>query len=160
MSPLAEESKNRMPVILVAGFIGMLLVIGGLYIATSLAPAPVHPPEVPLPMGGAEQAYVQHIQFVDTKVARAANVLNQQITFAFGTVVNNGSRGIRQIEVMLEYHDVFGQVVLREKRRLFGARAVPLPPQGRRDFQIGYETMPAQWNQTFPTIKILGLALE
>jgi hypothetical protein len=160
MSPLAEESNSRMPMILVAGVIGMLLVIGGVYIANSLAPPPVHPVEVPLPMGAAEQAYVQHIQFVDTKVARAANVLNQQITFAFGTVVNNGSRNIRQIEVTLEFHDVFGQVVLKENRRLFGAKAVPLPPQGRRDFQIGYETMPAQWNQTFPTVKIIGLGLE
>jgi hypothetical protein len=157
---IAEESPSRLPVFLLVGIAVMLLVVGAVYVISRMTPAPVHAPDQPLPMGAAEQAYVPHIQFVETQMARAANVLNQQITYNFGTVVNNGGRRIRQIEVRFEYQDVFGQTVLRETRRLFGARAVPLEPYARRDFQIGYETMPAQWNQAYPAVTITGLALE
>jgi hypothetical protein len=111
-------------------------------------------------MGPAEQAYVPSIQFLEPKVGRAANFLNQEVTFVFGTVLNNGSRNVKQIEVTLEFHDVFQQVVLRDKQRLFGPNAVPLGPQDKRDFQIGDETMPAQWNQAYPTVHITGLDLQ
>jgi len=113
-----------------------------------------------LPMGPAEQAYVPQIQFLEPKVARAANFLNQEVTFVFGTVLNNGPRPIRQIEVTLEFHDPFNQVILRDTQRLFGPNAVPLAPNQRRDFQLGYETLPVQWNQAYPTVRITGLQLQ
>ena len=105
------------------------------------------------------RTYVPQIQFLEPKVARAANFLNQEVTFVFGTVLDNGARPIRQIEVTLEFHDPFNQVVLRDKQRLFSATAIPLAPHDRRDFQLGYETLPVQWNQAYPTITITGLQL-
>jgi hypothetical protein len=142
------------------GAAALLLVLGGVYLVNRVTPAPAVPVEQPLPMGAAEQEYVQHVQFLEPKVGRAANFLNQEVTFVFGTVLNNGSRPIKQIEISLEFHDIFNQVVLRDKQRLFGDNAVPLVPNAQRDFQMGYETMPVQWNQAYPTVKITGLALE
>ena len=138
----------------------MTLIIGGLYVAARLTPAPAPAIEVPLPMGAAEQAYVPQIQFLEPKVARASNFLNQTVTLVFGTVQNSGSRGVKQIEITLEFHDVFNQVVLRDKQRLFTPTAAPLAPNDQRDFQLGYETLPAQWNQAYPTIRITGLQLQ
>ena len=69
-------------------------------------------------MGSAEQAYAPQIQFQEMKVARATNFLNQEATFVFGTTANNGPRAIRQIEVTFEFHDVFQQVVLRDKQTI------------------------------------------
>jgi hypothetical protein len=97
---------------------------------------------------------------LEPKVARAANFLNQEVTFVFGTVLNNGPRPIRQIEITLEFRDPFNQVVLRDMQRLFSPTAVSLAPNERRDFQLGYETLPAQWNQAYPTIRITGLQLQ
>lgn len=157
---MSEESNNRAPVVLLVGAVAMIVIVGALYFASRYAPAPSTSPEQPLPMGAAEQAYAPQIQFLDLKVARAANFLNQEVTFVFGTTSNNGPRAIRQIEVTLEFHDVFNQVVLRDKQRLFSPTAVPLAPNDRRDFQLTYESIPAQWNQASPTVKIVGLALE
>ena len=155
-----EEPKSRAPMVLLVGAAAALLLIGVIYLVGRLTPAPAKVVEQPLPMGSAEQAYAQQIQFLEPKVARAANFLNQEVTFVFGTVLNNGPRAIRQIEVTLEFHDVFNQVVLRDKQRLFSPTAVPLAPNDRRDFQLGYETLPAQWNQAYPTIRITGLQLQ
>jgi hypothetical protein len=157
---MSEESNNRAPIVLLVGAVAMIVIVGALYFASRYAPAPATSPEQPLPMGAAEQAYAPQIQFLDLKVARAANFLNQEVTFVFGTTSNNGPRAIRQIEVTLEFHDVFNQVVLRDKQRLFSPTAVPLAPNDRRDFQLTYESIPAQWNQASPTVKIVGLALE
>jgi hypothetical protein len=155
-----DEEKSRGPLVLLIGIAAALLLIGIFYLVGRLSPAPVKAVEQPLPMGPTEQAYVPQIQFLEPKVARAANFLNQEVTFVFGTVLNNGPRPIRQIEITLEFHDVFNQVVLRDKQRLFSPTAVPLGPNERRDFQLGYETLPAQWNQAYPTIRITGLQLQ
>ena len=157
---MSEDSDRRAPVVLLAGAVAMIVLIGVVYFASRFAPATVTTAEQPLPMGSAEQAYAPQIQFQDLKVARATNFLNQEATFVFGTTLNNGPRPIRQIEVTLEFHDVFQQVVLRDKQRLFGANAVPFAPNEHRDFQLTYDSMPAQWNQAPPTVQVTGLALE
>ena len=155
-----DDEKSRTPVVLLIGVAATLALIGVFYLAARLTPAPPKVVEQPLPMGAAEEAYAPQIQFLEPKVARAANFLNQEVTFVFGTVLNNGTRPIRQIEITLEFHDVFNQVVLRDKQRLFSPTAVPLVPNQQRDFQLGYETLPAQWNQAYPTIRITGLQLQ
>jgi hypothetical protein len=155
-----DEPKSRAPIVLLVGAAAALLLIGVFYLVGRLTPAPPKAVEQPLPMGAAEQEYVPQIKFLEPKVARAANFLNQEVTFVFGTVLNNGPRPVRQIEITLEFHDVFNQVVLRDKQRLFSPTAIPLAPGDRRDIQLGYETLPAQWNQAYPTIQITGLQLQ
>ena len=155
-----QETTRGSPTVLIIGAAAMALLVGVLYWASRYAPAPIKPPEVLLTMGAAENEYVPHIEFLEPQVARATNFLNQEVTFVFGTVKNNGTRPIRQIEVTLEFHDVFKQVVLRDKERLFSADAIPLDSYHMRDFQITYETLPAQWDQAYPTLRITGLALQ
>lgn len=157
---LDQETRRGTPVILIVGAMAVLLIFGLVYWANRYAPAPIKPPEIPLTMGPAETEYVSHIEFLEPQVARATNFLNQEATFVFGTVKNNGTRPIRQIEVTLEFHDVFQQVVLRDKERLFDATAIPLDSYHMRDFQITYEKLPAQWNQAYPTMHITGMALQ
>ncbi len=157
---ITQETKRGIPVVLITGLVALLIVIGLVYSLGRYAPAPVKAPETPLAMGPAEQEYASHIEFLAPQVARATNFLNQEVTFVFGTVKNNGPRPIKQIEVQLEFHDLFQQVVLRDKERLFSPDAIPLDSYRTRDFQITYETLPAQWNQAYPTLKITGLALR
>jgi Protein of unknown function (DUF2393) len=156
------DSERRSPTVLLIGAVGMILIIALFYWASRYAPAPIKPLQIPLSMGPAEQEYVSHIEFEPQaqQVARATNFLNQEATFVFGTVKNNGSRSVRQIEVTLEFHDVFKQVVLRDKERLWSPDAIPLAPGHMRDFQITYEAMPAQWDQAYPTLRITGLNLQ
>jgi hypothetical protein len=157
---MSEDSDRRAPVVLLVGAVAMIVLIGVVYFAGRYAPVTATPAEQPLPMGAPEQAYAPQIQFVDMKVARATNFLNQEATFVFGTTSNNGPRAIRQIEVTLEFHDVFQQVVLRDKQRLFSPTAAPLAANQTRDFQLTYDAMPAQWDQAPPSVKVTGLALE
>jgi hypothetical protein len=155
-----KDSDNRTPTVLLIGVVAAVLLLGGVYLLAHYSPAPAKEAVKPLAMGPAEQAYAQNIQFTDPKLARAANFLNQEVTFVFGTVSNNGPRAVRQIEISLEFHDLFNQVVLRDTQRLFSPAADPLAPNSSRDFQLSYETMPAQWNQAYPTVHVTGLDLK
>ena len=155
-----QNTGRRSPMVLIIGAVAMILLIGVLYFASRYAPAPIQAPELPLAMGPAETEYISHIEFLEPQVARATNFLNQEVTFVFGTVKNNGPRAIRQIEVTLEFHDVFHQVVLRDKERLFSPDAIPLESYHTRDFQLTYEHIPVQWNQAYPALRITGLNLQ
>src|SRR5437879_12891700 len=121
-----DEEKSRAPIVLLIGVAAALLLMGIFYLVGRLTPAPAKAVEQPLPMGPAEQAYVPQIQFLEPKVARAANFLNQEITFVFGTVLNHGPRPIRPIEVALELRDGFNQVVLRDTQPLLSPSAALL----------------------------------
>jgi hypothetical protein len=155
-----QDSQRRSPVVLIIGAVALVVLISVLWWASRYAPPPAQSPEIPLAMDPAETEYVPHIEFLEPQVARATNFLNQEVTFVFGTVKNNGPRPIRQIEVTLEFHDPFKQVVLRDKQQLFSPDAIPLDSYHMRDFQITYEKLPAQWDQGYPTLRITGLALQ
>ena len=157
---IPTEERSRLPVAFLVGIVVVSLLIGVAVLINHFSTPAGPVQEKPLPMGPEDQAYAPQIQFLEPKMSRAANFLNQEVTFVFGTVENGGQRQVRQIEVTLEFHDVFNQVVLRDKQRLFLPNAPPLEPRERRDFQLGYEQLPAQWNQTYPTIRITGLDLK
>jgi hypothetical protein len=111
-------------------------------------------------MGPTGQAYASQIRFLEPKMSRAANFLNQEVTYVFFTVENDGNRKIHQIEITIEFHDPFHQVILRDKQRLFLPTAPPFLPGQQRDVQIPYEHIPAQWDMTFPSVVVSGLGFQ
>ena len=60
----------------------------------------------------------------------------------------------------VDQHDPFNQVVLRDTQRLFLPNASPMLPGQQRDFQVGYEHLPAQWNNGYPSIRVSGLSFK
>ena len=157
---MTEETKSGIPMAFLAGLVVMGLLVGGVFLLTrgSKSSGPVV--EKPLPLGAVEQTYANQIHFSDLKMSRAANFLNQEVTFLFGSVLNDGPRALHEIEVTIEFHDLFNQVVLRDTRRVFGARSAPLAPGRRREFQFGFEHVPQDWNQQYPSIRVTGLLFE
>jgi hypothetical protein len=113
-----------------------------------------------LPFGPIEQAYASSIHFDNITMARATNLLNQEFTYVSGTMTNAGSRSIRTLEVTMEFHDPFNQVILRDTEQLVTLANAPLGAGDRRDFQVTLEHIPAEWNQQYPTIRVTGLVLQ
>ena len=157
---MIQEEKSRFSAAILAGGVAVLLLLGGIFWLTRNSGSPGPAAERRLPMAATEQAYAKQMRFVDPQMTRVANFLNQEVTIVFGSVVNDGPRAIREMEVTLEFHDIFNQVVLRDTRRLFGARALPLGPGQRREFQFNFEHVPADWNHQYPTLRVTGLLLD
>ncbi len=156
---MTQEEKSRFPATFLAGLAAVVLALAATLLLTR-NPKTAGTTADRLPMGSAEQAYARNVRFVDLRMSRAANFLNQQVTFLFGSLSNEGTRSIRDIEVTVEFLDSFNRVVLRERQRLWSSRAGPLRPGDVRQFQLGFEHIPADWNHQYPSIRVTGLLLE
>ena len=160
--PDSDQSTERssFPIAFALGAAVVLFLLGGLLLFNRMTRGKGPVGEVHLPFGAAEQAAAERIHFSDPQMARASNFLNQEVTYVGGTVANDGVATIKEIEVTLEFHDPFNQVVLRESRRLLGPNSAPMGRGQRRDFQVTFEYVPDQWNQQYPTIRVTGLLLQ
>jgi hypothetical protein len=155
-----NQEQSRMPAAFAAGAVIVLLALGGLFWITRATRSAGETREHHLPFGAAEQRAAEHIHFLDLKLSQATNFLNQEFTYVSGVLSNDGAQTLRDVEVTLEFRDSLNQVVLRESRALFGTRSQPLYGGQRREFQITLDSVPASWNQQYPSIRITGLTLE
>ena len=157
---MPTEERSRLPVAFLVGVVVVALLVGAAVLFSRYSAPAGSEVEKPLPVGPVEQAYASRIHFLEPKMSRAANFLNQEVTYVFCSVENGGDRKIQQIEITIEFHDPFNQVILRDKQRLFLPTAQPFLPGQLRDIQIPYEHIPAQWNNVFPSIVVTGLAFK
>src|SRR6202167_6803973 len=157
---MPTEERSQLPVAFLVGIVIVALLVGAAVLYSHYTKPPESEDDKPLPVGPAEQAYASQIHFLEPKMSRAANFLNQEVTYVFCTVENGGDRKIHQIEITIEFHDPFNQVILRDKQRLFLPTAAPFLPGQQRDVQIPYEHIPPQWNMVFPSIAVSGLAFK
>ena len=154
-----ESESSRLPLAMLAGVGVVILLLGGFYLLSRVGPSTGPVAEQPLPFGEAERVYAPQIRFSNPQMSRAANLLNQEVTFIVGTLENSGARTVRQIEVSIEFHDLINQVVLREAHRLLGDGARVGPGQ-KQEFQINFDRVPNDWNRQYPAFKVIGLQLE
>ena len=160
---MLEEEKQEgrgFGIALGAGAIILALLLGGVYLLSQRHSTQKAQTLSPLPLGASEQAYAEHIHFLDLKMSRAANYLNQEFTFLYCTMSNDGNKTIRQMEVTVEFRDVLNQVVLRHTDRVLGPDAPPVNGGFRRDLEFTFEHIPDQWNRQYPTFRVTGLLLE
>jgi hypothetical protein len=160
---LLEEKKQEgrgFGLALGAGAIILALLLGGVYLLSQRRSPEAARALEPLPFGANEQAYAERIHFLDLKMSRAANYLNQEFTFLYCTMSNAGNKTIRQMEVTVEFRDVLNQVVLRQTDRVLGPGAPPVSGGFRRDLEFAFEHVPNEWNRQHPTLRVTGLLLE
>jgi len=154
-----REQRSQSPIAFAAGAVVVLLLLGGVILLSR----GTHPngagAAARLPFGPTEQAYTEHIHFKDIQMAKANNFLNQEFTYIAGTLWNDGAHTIRALDVTLEFHDPFNQVILRETESVVGPKDAALQGGQRRDFQITLEHVPVEWNQQYPSIRVTGLIL-
>jgi hypothetical protein len=155
-----REEKRQFPMAFAAGAVIVLLIFGGFLILTRVMHSHTSAKVAKLPFGAAEQTYAQNIHFNDIQLAHAANFLNQDFTYVAGTIFNDGPRKIRAMEVTVEFHDPFHQVILRDANQLVQQDGTPLGAGQHRDFQIQMEHLPAEWDKQNPSIRVTGLTLE
>jgi hypothetical protein len=161
ISPEPESSSSRrFSLALAAGTGVVLLLVGLAYLLSRGSAKQGGGQPAPLPFGAAEQAYAPQIHFSEIRLSRAANLLNQEFTYVVGTVENAGMRGVRNVEVSVEFHDLINQIVLRETVRVLPPGAPALRAGERREFQLTFESVPASWNRQAPSFRVTGLALE
>lgn len=154
------EERKRFPAAFAIGLVVVSLLIVVLLVVTHSTHRTRPGQEPKLPFGAAEQRYAAKIHFQKLEMAESSNLLNQKFTYLNGAISNDGARTIQAMEVTIEFHDPFKQVILRERHRLISTSGQPLGPDQQRNFQITFEDVPVEWNRQLPAIRVTGLVLQ
>jgi hypothetical protein len=155
-----REERSGFPAAFAIGVLIMLILAAGLVAISHVAKSHRVTAENP-PFGSVEQTYSQQIHFQPGQMSQSTNLLNQEFTYAAGTVINGGTRTVRALNVIFEFHDPFNQVILRDPQILIDPAGQPLGAGQSRDFQITLGAhLPLEWNRQYPLIRITGMALE
>ena len=159
-SQATGRERSQLPVTFVVGIVVVALLFAALMLVIHLTQPRGPAGAAHLLFGTTEQAYARQIQIQGIEMSHATNFLNQEFIYVNATISNNGSRTLMGVEVTLEFHDQFNQVILRETQRVIGAGAQPLAAGQRRAFEITLEHLPSTWNWQYPMARVTGLTLQ
>ena len=159
---IEEQERTRFPAAFAAGLVVIAIIAGIVVLASHFIKTPQQQSALtPLPFGGPEQAYASQIRFENLELSQSDNLINQKFTYVAGTVSNRGPHAVEAIEVSVEFHDPFKQVVLKDTLRPIRRTDSPLRAGEQRDFNLAIDQgLPSTWDQQYPSIRITGLLLE
>lgn len=152
-----ERSQRRRVALWMGGAAGLALLFGLFWWGHRAGPAARGPST-----GGEqrERSCAQQLAFEDFQLSRAENFLQQEVTYVSGSVTNHSDCVIQNIALRLVFRDAAGRPVREEVRWALGVNPLPLHPQERRAFQIGFEGLPESWNLEMPEISVVRLVLH
>ncbi|MGH9451689.1 MAG: hypothetical protein ACRD11_14325 [Terriglobia bacterium] len=103
-------------------------------------------------MTPAEKAYLAQIEVTGARMSAARNFLGDTVYYLDGTLVNNGSQTVREMDLKLTFMDPFGEVVLLQTEQPITRQTAPLKPGAKQTLHLIFEHLPAEWNQGPPVI--------
>ena len=112
------------------------------------------------PCGAARRAHAGKDAIGNAQMITAPDLLNQEVTYLDGDIVNGGDRPIAAIAVTVEFRNIENKVVLRQTQRPLNDHAAPLAPGERRPFRLAFEQIPDDWNMQYPSMQVTGLVLR
>jgi hypothetical protein len=157
---IQNEEPSRFPAAFVAGLVVIAIVAGIAVLVSHFVKTPQQAVAAPLPFGAAEQAYAPQVHFQDLRLSQSDNLINQHFTYIAGIISNDGPRPVAAVEIQVEFHDPFKQVILKDTLRPVRRSDPPLNVGEQREFNLAIDQgLPTTWDQQNPSIRITGLVL-
>jgi hypothetical protein len=161
VNPTAEREESRLRPVLI-GVVIVGIVVGLIVLVfRAEAPKPVEPP-----------AYAANLKFSDLKVSAAQNFVGATVSYLDGAVSNTADKTIIHAVVQVTFKDDMGQVVQREEMPVHVLRTggpydeavdlsvSPLAPGQTKPFRLTFESISAQWNHSYPDLKITDVRVK
>jgi hypothetical protein len=121
---------------------------------TGMAPADPYAAKLP----------ISHLQ-----MSEATSFSGAKVTYIDGQITNNGDRTLNGVTVQVGFHADTGEFAQRMAIPLSLIRtrepyidtepvsAAPLQPTQSRDFRLIFDTIPPEWNQQYPEIRVISV---
>jgi hypothetical protein len=113
--------------------------------------------------------YAANLPVSGLRMSEATSFSGAKVTYVDGQITNNGSQTLSAITVQVGFHSDTGQFALRLALPLSFIRtrqpyvdlepvsAAPIGPGQSRDFRLIFDTVPAEWNQQYPEIRVVSV---
>jgi hypothetical protein len=161
--PIREkEERNWLPLAVAAA---VVLSIVAVAILLSLkdargksAVAPINAPLDP---------YAGSLALTGLAMSESANLAGGKVTYLDGHISNTGARTVTSVTMQVLFRTVYNEVAQNETMPLKLIRvrepyidvepvsAAPLKPGDEREFRLVFDAVSADWNGTYPEIRIL-----
>ena len=139
--------------------VSLVVLLGaGLFVYLDRASRRPAPP--PPPLTGEAKTYVRYLQLKDVDMQKHESYLKQSVVEINGKIGNSGDRVLRIVEINCVFYDPYGQVVLRERSTIVGAKAGGLAPGQLKDFRLAFDNIPESWNQSLPQLVIAQITFD
>jgi hypothetical protein len=103
-----------------------------------------------VPSGQRDDAYAAQVTISGAKVSAAESMMAGGVVYYDGTIENRGGRTLTGYIVALTFSSIDGKPLETDRRVLLDDRFRPVPPHSTRNFEIGFDKVPAGWNQAPP----------
>jgi hypothetical protein len=112
--------------------------------------------------------YAANLPISNLEMSQATSFAGSKVTYIDGQIANMGNQTLTGITVQVGFRDDLGQLAQRTVMPLSLIRtrepyvdtepvsAAPLKPGDRQDFRLIFDSLPPDWNQQFPEIRVIG----
>jgi hypothetical protein len=116
--------------------------------------------------------YAASLPLSQFAMSEAANLSGGKLTYLDGHVANNGGRTVSGVtvqvvfandEAMAPQIDTLPLTLIRTREPYIDIQPVsanPLKPGDDREFRLTFETVPANWNQEMPQVRVIRTELK
>ena len=159
-----REAKSWLPWIIAAAVVvlglGIWVIVGTRANpdtpSTGTGMAPADPYAASLPISGLQ-------------MSEANTFSGAKVTYIDGQIANTGNRTLTAITVQVGFHSDVGQYAQRLAVPLSLIRtrepyvdiqpvsSAPLEPGQKRDFRLIFDTVPPDWNQQYPEVRVISV---
>ena len=101
--------------------------------------------------GRRDDGYASRVVITAPSVSAAQSMMAGGVVYYDGTLENRGDQALAGYTAELTFSDIDGKPLARVQRVLLDGRQKPVPPHASRSFEIGFDKVPAGWNQAPPT---------
>jgi hypothetical protein len=152
-----ELKQKRDPAPLIIGAVVVLIGAGmALYLVwlsqNQADRVPVLTPEA--------EAYLPHLDLLGVEMVASDTFLEQTLVEITGRIKNPGDRTVSLVQIYCVFRDVNGIEIARELSVIVGPRTGSLSPQEEQPFRLAFDNLPADWNQTVPSLFVAQIEFE
>lgn len=147
---------------IIAGVL-VVLVLVGILVAT-------HHPQEANPGGAglaAADPYAANLPISNVKMSQSGSMSGGQTTYIDGQITNSGQQTVTGITVQVAFHGFTNPIAKKATMPLMLVRtrepyvdlqavsAAPILPGQTRDFRLIFDSVPQDWNQNYPEIRVI-----
>jgi hypothetical protein len=161
------EKRGRMPV---AAWVAAVLIVVAL-VGALVFFGRKKPVEVPNTLQPAD-AYAASLPLTQFAMSESENLTGGKQTYLDGEIVNTGGRTVTAVTVQVVFQndeDLAPQIdteplmLIRVKEPYIDTEPVsaePLKPGDEREFRLTFETVPENWNQQMPEVRVIRVGVR
>jgi hypothetical protein len=166
-SGLQPEARTGFPpLVWVVAALIVIVVAGALIFAGRKKPA-----EMPRTLQPVD-AYAASLPLSQFAMSESENLSGGKLTYLDGHVKNTGNRTVSAVTVQVVFEndealaplvDTLPLTLIRMKEPYIDTEAVsaePLKPGDDREFRLTFESVPDNWNQQMPGVRVIGTQLR